>query len=312
MVEPKEEKKEGALAPTYSSILDEHDVSRLQRDVRIKLLKELARKAFNNDKSPNGVVAHLSHKPLSSQDIPILGDVLRSIGDVEVLNVILHSPGGDGTVVEKFVALCRAQCKKFRIIIPNEAKSAATLISLGADEVVMCPPSELGPIDAQIEIVANGLVRYVSAQSFIDARDKLLKVYAEQTKKNEDTGATMQLLATLDLPFITECERMMEFGRDVAKKFLEQYMFRNSKDKSVKAKKAVDYLSSVKKHKVHGRIIDGSKARTELGLKVKLLGKNDGFWKKIWEYYTRVELHLARSDSSKIFETEHDMLMTTS
>lgn len=309
MAEQSESRVEDSVTPNYSSILDEHDVGRQQREVRVKLLKGLSSKPFNDNKGPNGTVAHLSHGALRSADIPILGDVLLGIGDVETLNVVLHSPGGDGTVVEKFVDLCRAQCKKFRVIIPNEAKSAATLISLGADEIVMGPPSELGPIDAQIEIIANGLRTYVSAQSFIDARDNLLKVYAEQIEKNENTGATMQMLATLDLPFITECEHLMEFGRDVAEKFLEHYMFKGSTNKAAKVKKAVDYLSSVKQHKVHGRMIDGNKARRELGLKVKMLGKNDQFWKKIWEYYTRVEMHLARNKAGKIFETENDVLI---
>lgn len=311
MVEQPESIVKTDVVPTYSSILDEHNVTRQQRDFRVSLLKKLSSKAFNDDKGPNGVVAHLSHGALVGADIPILGDILRRIGDVEVLNVILHSPGGDGTVVEKFVSLCRAQCKKFRVIIPNEAKSAATLISLGADEIIMGPPSELGPIDAQIEIIANGLRKYVSAQSFIDARDNLLKVYSEQVRKNEDTGATMQMIATLDLPFITECEHLMDFGRDVAKKFLEQYMFKGSRNKVAKVKKVTDYLSSVKKHKVHGRIIDGNKARRELGLKVQLLGKNSVFWQKIWEYYTRAEMHLSMNKERKIFETEHDMLIAT-
>ena len=151
----------------------------------------------------------------------------------------------------------------------------------------------------------------MSAQSFIDARDDLLKKYAEQIKNGEDTGATMQLLATLDVSFITECERFMKFGRDVAKKFLAQYMFKGSRNKDAKIKKAVDYISSVKKTQVHGRVINGQTARTELGLKVKLCGKADPFWKKIWEYYTRAEMHLARSGSLKIFETVHDMLMAS-
>lgn len=309
MAEQLEKDDEGNVTPTYSSILDEHDVGRKQKEVRQRLLKELSKKAFNGDKAPNGTVAHLSHGPLESTDIPILGDVLLGIGDVETLNVILHSPGGDGTVVEKFVNLCRAQCNTFRVIIPNEAKSAAILISLGADEIVMGPPSELGPIDAQIEIIANGLRQYISAQSFIDARDNLLKIHAEQVKKKEDIGATMQMIATLDLSFITECEHLMDFGRDVARKFLKQYMFKDSTGKAVKVKKVVDYLSSVKKHKVHGRMINGNIARRELGLEVKMLGKKDPFWKKIWEYYTRAEMHLARNGARKLFETEHDMFI---
>jgi ClpP class serine protease len=146
---------------------------------------------------------------------------MLNIGDVKTLNLILCSPGGDGVVVEKFVSLCRSQCKKFRVLIPYEAKSAATLIALGADEIIMGPQSEIGPIDAQVEVIANGVRRLISAQSFIDVRNELLEKHKEQLSKNEDTTATMQMIATLDLPFITECERLMDFGRDVAKKLLE-------------------------------------------------------------------------------------------
>ncbi len=295
-------------AVSYSSILDEHDVARSQRGKRKKLLREIAEKDYNDDKGPNGSIAHLSHISLSSSEIPVLGNVLLKIGDVETLNLILHSPGGDGTVVEKFVGLCRSQCKKFRVLIPNEAKSAATLIALGADEILMGPPSELGPIDAQIDVIANGMPRYISAQSFIDARNELLKMYNDQLKAGEDTGATMQMLATLDLPFIAECERLMDFGRDVATKFLEQHMFKGNRSKATKVKKAVKTLSSVERFKVHGRMVDGRTARTELGLKVKMLGKNDPLWQKIWEYYTRAEVALGRGRIVKLFETEYELL----
>jgi ATP-dependent protease ClpP protease subunit len=293
---------------SYSSILEEHNVVRTQREVRIKLLKEIGKKQFNDDRGPNGVVAHLSKGSLSQSEIPILGNILLDVGDVETLNLILHSPGGDGTVVEKFVSLCRSQCKKFRVLIPNEAKSAATLIALGADEIVMGPPSELGPIDAQIEIIANGVPRLISAQSFIDARDKLLEIYHNQTKKDEDTKATLQMLATLDLPFIAECERLMEFGRDVATKFLESYMFKGKANKQKKVKKAVQTLSSVERFMVHGRMVNGRTARTELGLNVKMCGREDPLWKKIWEYYTRSEVAFGRGRLMKWFETEHELL----
>jgi len=311
MAEDKTVRDGGSLdsTVTYTSILEEHDVARSQREARKQLLQDIALPEFNDGGKPNGVVAHLSQAPLSASDIPVLGNVLLKIGDVKTLNLVLHSPGGDGTVVEKFVGLCCAQCNRFRVLIPNEAKSAATLIALGADEIVMGPPAELGPIDAQVLIIANGIPRMISAQSFIDARDMLLVQYAEQTKNGEDAGATMQMLATLDLPFIAECERLMEFGRDVARKFLEQYMFKGKKDKVKKAEKVVKILSSVKQFLVHGRRVDGSTARTELGLNVSLRGKNDPLWQKIWLYYTRAEVALARSNAAKLLETEHELLM---
>jgi len=300
--------KDVVSSVTYTSILEEHDVARTQREVRKRLLQEIALPELNNNDEPNGVVAHLSQSPLSASDIPVLGNILLNVGDVKTLNLILHSPGGEGTIVEKFVMLCRAQCKRFRVLIPNEAKSAATLIALGSDEIIMGPPAELGPIDAQVPVVVNGIPRLISAQSFIDARDALLEQHKEQVKKGEDISATLQMLATLDLPFISECERMMDFGRDVAKKFLETYMFKGKKDKDAKVKKVVDTLSSVKRFKVHGRRVDGRTARTELKLKVDLRGKNDPLWKKIWEYYTRADMALANSNAAKLLETEHELL----
>ncbi|MCU0913888.1 MAG: hypothetical protein MUC88_04900 [Planctomycetes bacterium] len=293
---------------SYSSILEEHDVARAQRETRRSLLRDIASPDFNEGTGPNGVIAHISQGSLSSEDVPVLGNILLNLGDVKTLNLILHSPGGEGTVVEKFVGLCRSQCERFRVLVPNEAKSAATLIALGADEIVMGPSAELGPIDAQIRVVVSGTPRLISAQSFIDARDGLLKQYAKQVADGKDTGATMQMLATLDLPFITECEHLMAFGRDVAQKLLSERMLKGRRNEA-KVKKAVETLSSVERFKVHGRILDGRTARTELGLKVSLCGRNDPLWRKIWEYYTRAEIALGRSSAAKLFETEDELLI---
>ncbi len=295
---------------SYSSILEEHDVARAQQQMRAGLLREIASSTFNDDDSPNAVIAHLSKTALSSEDIPVLGNVLLALGDVKTLNLIIHSPGGDGMVVEKFVSLCRGQCQRFRVLVPNEAKSAATLIALGADEIVMGPQSELGPIDAQVRIVVSNVPRFISAQSYIDARDNLLKQYTEQVSKGENTGATMQMLATLDLPFVAECEHLMEFGREVARKFLNGHMFRTAHNRAAKVKKVVDTMSSVKRFKVHGRTINGQLAR-ELGLKVDLRSAADAFWQKIWQYYTRADMALGRAAGTKLFETEHELLMAT-
>ena len=246
---------------TFTSILEEHDVERRQRDARRKLLSETEAAKLNDDHKHVGTIGFVSHESLSSNDIPVLGNVLLRIGDVDTLNLILHSPGGDGTVVETFVSLCRTHCKRFRVIIPTEAKSAATLIALGADEIVMGPPSEIGPIDAQVPIQISGVRRLASAQSFIDARDDLLASHAKALKKGEDTSALLQMIASLDLPFVVECERLMDFGRDVGKALLLRHMFARSKDKDKKADNVVKQLSSVQLHKVHGRTINGQTAK---------------------------------------------------
>lgn len=296
---------QGRSRTAYAKILAELDIAREQRNKRIALLEALSSPELNDGEGPHGVVSHVSRFTLSSEDIGILADVLLGIGDVKTLNLILESPGGDGTQVEKFVSLCRSSCKRFRVIIPNEAKSAATLISLGADEIVMGPCSELGPIDAQIEAMVAGVPRFISAQSFIDARDDLLQRHAECKNKGEDVEAILQMITTLDLPLIAECVRMMDFGRDVGKKLLCEHMFASDADRDAKSDKIVAQLSSVDRYKVHGRLINGQMARG-MGLNVKIGGYEDTLWKTSFEYYQRASIALGRESGLKIFETSHD------
>jgi len=67
------------------------------------------------------------------------------------IDVWLDSPGGSASVAYKLLLELRHRCKKLRIVIPDFAKSAATLLAIGGDEIYMAPAAELGPLDAQIE-----------------------------------------------------------------------------------------------------------------------------------------------------------------
>ena len=65
--------------------------------------------------------------------------------------LIINSSGGRIEPAYKISkTLKRVSKEKFAAVIPRRAKSAATLITLGADEVHMGMMSELGPIDPQI------------------------------------------------------------------------------------------------------------------------------------------------------------------
>lgn len=65
---------------------------------------------------------------------------------VKPVLLILKSPGGQIGPAYTISKVCNELSKdKFIVCIPKEAKSAATLLSLGADEVHMGLLSELGP-----------------------------------------------------------------------------------------------------------------------------------------------------------------------
>jgi hypothetical protein len=76
-----------------------------------------------------------------------LYDQLTAIGEVEKLDLILHTLGGDVEIPWRMTALIREFAKGFSVLIPHRAASAGTLLALGADEIVMTRFAVLGPID---------------------------------------------------------------------------------------------------------------------------------------------------------------------
>ena len=87
--------------------------------------------------------------------IPIISKQLRAIGKTDKIDLFLYSTGGDTMVPWRMVSMIREYCDKFSVLIPYKAHSAATMISLGADEIVMSDLSELSPIDPSTANVFN-------------------------------------------------------------------------------------------------------------------------------------------------------------
>ena len=86
------------------------------------------------------------------------GDSIRSI--IDQLNLIpegekkvdflIISNGGDPITSLRIMGLLRERYEKVTVLLPYVAYSAATILSLGADEIVMHPYSNLGPVDPQL------------------------------------------------------------------------------------------------------------------------------------------------------------------
>ena len=69
------------------------------------------------------------------------------------VDLFLYSRGGHSDTPWSIVTLIRELLgdRKFGVLIPSKAHSAATVIAVGADEIVMTPMAQLGPIDATIQ-----------------------------------------------------------------------------------------------------------------------------------------------------------------
>ncbi|MDD5696685.1 MAG: hypothetical protein PHO90_01755 [Candidatus Pacebacteria bacterium] len=87
--------------------------------------------------------------------IPVISKQLRTIGKAPSIDLFLYSTGGDTMVPWRLVSMIREHCDKFSVLIPYKAHSAATMISLGADEILMTDLSEISPIDPSTVNVFN-------------------------------------------------------------------------------------------------------------------------------------------------------------
>lgn len=83
-------------------------------------------------------------------------DHLRGIGPTQKIDLFLYSVGGLTEVPWRIVTMIREFAEEFAVLVPYKALSAATMIALGADEIVMGRKGELGPIDPQLSIQRGG------------------------------------------------------------------------------------------------------------------------------------------------------------
>ncbi|MFT4637236.1 MAG: hypothetical protein ACI8T1_000545 [Verrucomicrobiales bacterium] len=87
---------------------------------------------------------------ITHSDVPPLAEVLKHVGDHEKVYLFLKSNGGDGQSALRMVNLLRQHGKRLTALIPLECASAATMISLGADEVQMGPLAYLTAVDTSL------------------------------------------------------------------------------------------------------------------------------------------------------------------
>lgn len=123
----------------------------MSRASRIKTIKEIEKKRgskvitfVTSDREGLAV-------PIASDIISIIHNHILTLGKVDnmKLDLFMYSRGGQSDVPWAIVSMFREYAKSgsFSVLIPYRAHSAATVIALGADEIIMTKKAELGPID---------------------------------------------------------------------------------------------------------------------------------------------------------------------
>jgi hypothetical protein len=210
---------------------------------------------------------------------------------VPKLDIFLCSNGGQGTVPWRLISLFREYANKVSVLLPYRAYSAATLLALGADEIVMHPFAEMGPIDPTVTNDYNP----------VDGGGRRLGISVEDVKAyisfikstvgiqhEDELVKTIEILAQKVHPLaLGNVERFLSQSRMIAGKILRTHM------KDDNSKHAIDEIieNLASKLYFHGHPINRREAVKELDLKV-LENPPAQLETAIWKLYLDFESEL--------------------
>jgi hypothetical protein len=222
-------------------------------------------------------------------DLAPFGDLIHSTSERNV-DVVLVSNGGLAETAERIVRLLRGSFETIRFIIPANAYSAATLMCFAGDEIIIDLGGTLGPIDPQY----RGIPARTILRSFEKIEERL------QAEGPRALAAYMPLIEKYDLHLLEMCRSAEELSRELAQRFLSNYMFKGD-EKSEQIAEIVEFFSDYDSHKSHARGVDRDKSR-ELGLKVTNAEDIEGLSGLLRSLYNQYEFLFDRTIFYKIFE----------
>ena len=276
--------------PIFTRILNEND-----HPTRKNLIKLI------EDKLDGKVICYFAnpehpYATISNDDVILFEDLLRSTGDSKKGILILNSSGGNGNAAEKLLSMCRERfTENFTVVVPNFAKSAATMMCLGADKIMMGYLAELGPIDPQISLPGNFAI---PARSFIDG----LEMVRKNVQAGDPPNMYLFMLQKVRPEIISICTSAIADAECFAESWLSRYMLKENPEQ---AKKVAKWLSDGETYKSHGKVINHKEAKEILKLNVELIDLHSELWYWIWELYVRsiVNLKTLGPDTAKMFES---------
>jgi hypothetical protein len=212
------------------------------------------------------------------ESVTLMAELLHGLNDSKDLHLMLCSPGGDGETAVRLARMAQASCRKFVVIVPESAKSAATILTLGAHEIVMGPTSDLGPIDPQVLVPDRG---FVSAKDLLAGVEKALHDVSDQPDTYPLHAA---MLAGIDSTVVQFARSALARTGDLAKQAVSSNPDRSPRDVSLLCRKIARPL--IEAPHSHGAVIGAVEAATA-GLPVVDLQPTDRQWQEIWALWTR-------------------------
>lgn len=234
---------------------------------RIPLYKELEEK-YNTKLITYITSDKANFEAQIAQDvIDLFINQLDTIGVVDKISLYLYTRGGDTAAAWNIVNLLRQYCEELQVIIPHKAHSAGTLISIGANSIIMTKQATLGPIDPSINTPLNPAIP-ASGGATMPVSVEAVKGYLEFAKEElsiKDDLALSNILIELSKNVHPLVLGNVYRSRAQIKMLAEKLLINQVTDNS-KMKQIISFLCSDSGS--HDYTINRREAKDNLGLNI--------------------------------------------
>ena len=284
--------------------IDGIEVNALSIDeLRNKYIKKLSEKTGRN------IIAYYSGwlKSGRTQNIDIndsdITGFMNSIFGLDCskgVDIILHTPGGNPTATEGIVKYLHNKFgNDIRVIVPQMAMSAGTMLACSSKSILMGSHSCLGPIDPQY----GGIPAYNIIEEFKDAKHDL-----ENNPKSKEYWKIQ--FDKYPAAFYYSVWDAINLSSSLAGEWLKEYMFFGEEKKTVakKVKKILNTLNS--NNKSHSRHFNYDFCK-QIGLNVEKIEDDQELQDLILSVHHSFIITLDSSMATKIIENQNGLRYIT-
>lgn len=229
---------------------------------------------------------------IDRDDTPGFVDLLHNIKAGDKVDLVLHTGGGDIDAAEKLIKLVQARLGldgNIRVVVPDYAKSAGTIMALGAHSILMSDSSELGAIDPQFwskdergHDICYSALQYLAAY----------KQHEDALRLDREDPVARLMFDKFDPVLVRKFEGVRDRARSLAENLLKR--------RSLPYTAIVSNLMDIALWKSHNQMISAADA-FEIGLTIEIMSTDNEIWRKYWEL--TCHQRLAIEDKQKIFES---------
>lgn len=228
--------------------------------------------------------------PIFSNVVTPFADAVGDVPPGQPLDLMLTSLGGDAEAAIRMATMCHAGRDDFRVIVPDTAASAATLLALAAEAVLMSDTSALGPVDPQILLPHRD--RFLPAKGIVELVDDL-------DGKTRDNPHAFELYAALladvdAVAYQTAKDAIRRTGELVP----EVLRLRHTPPSDGE----IDVLTeSLQSSAMHSATIGHARAK-ELGIPAEYLSPHSQTWDLLWRLHAHYAFLLGPQPRENLIE----------